>query len=116
VDTVASEDSASIKTADVLTAVKEQNNNLPTDFVLEQNFPNPFNPSTTIEYKIPKLSNVKLVIYNILGREVKTLVDAERSPGQHEVTFDGSRLPSGVYLYRMTAANFTDIKKFILEK
>jgi len=89
---------------------------LPTVFSLSQNYPNPFNPSTTISFDIPRHSHAKLVIYDVLGREVRTLVDEEKQPGRYSVTFDASNLPSGVYLYRMVAGNFSDVKKMVLVK
>jgi len=89
---------------------------LPTVFSLSQNYPNPFNPSTTISFDIPRHSHAKLVIYDVLGREVRTLVDEEKQPGRYSVTFDASNLPSGVYLYRMVAGNFSDVNKMVLVK
>jgi len=94
-------------------------------FELNQNFPNPFNPSTTIKYSIPSIvgnghahstTNVTLIIYDILGQEVATLVNKEQSPGRYEVTFDASNLSSGLYFYRISAGNFADVKKMILLK
>ncbi|MCL5029389.1 MAG: GDSL-type esterase/lipase family protein [Bacteroidetes bacterium] len=83
---------------------------------LYQNFPNPFNPSTTIEYSIPKLSHVTLKIYDTLGNEVKTLVNEEKLPGDYKITFDGSKLASGVYFSRIVANDFVKTKKIILLK
>ncbi len=92
---------------------------LPTTFALEQNYPNPFNPSTTIKYQIPDVGtqravSVSLKIYNILGQAVATLVDAEQEAGFKSVTFDASDLPSGVYIYKITAGTFTEQKKMLL--
>jgi len=89
---------------------------LPATYALDQNFPNPFNPSTTIFYQIPTNSRVTLHVYNVLGQRVTTLVDEERSAGFHEATFDASRLASGVYFYRITAGKFVSIKKMLLMK
>ncbi|GEM_PF-4824263 len=86
------------------------------DFLLEQNYPNPFNPSTNIRFQIPTDGNVTLRIYDILGREVVTLVNEKLTAGEHEVMFDASKLASGVYLYRIEAGNYTDIKKMLLIK
>jgi photosystem II stability/assembly factor-like uncharacterized protein len=72
-------------------------------YILEQNYPNPFNPSTTITFELPMASVVRLSVYDILGREVSVLVDERRDAGVHEVKFDGSRLASGVYFYRLQA-------------
>lgn len=89
---------------------------LPQNYSLSQNYPNPFNPSTTIKYDIPKESFVKLKIYDILGREVKTLVKEQKSAGTYKVTFEASNLSSGVYFYRIQAGNFVQTKKLILLK
>ncbi len=94
---------------------------IPNKTVLEQNYPNPFNPSTTISYTIPvnvkgEKSNVKLVIYDVLGREVATLVNKRQSTGSYEVVYDASELNSGVYFYQLQSGNFTESKKMILLK
>ena len=86
------------------------------DFSLFQNYPNPFNSSTIIKYKLPVESNVKLNIYNLLGQKVSTLTDENKSAGTHEIEFDCSDLPSGVYFFRIEAGNFADAKKLILIK
>ncbi len=86
------------------------------DYHLSQNYPNPFNPTTTISYQLSAFSRVKLKVYNMLGREVATLVNEEKAPGNYEVKFDGSNLSSGVYFYRMQVGNFTQTKKFVLLK
>jgi hypothetical protein len=99
-----------------LTAVKENGNNIPSDYALYQNYPEPFNPTTIIEYDIPKPSYVTLTVYDILGRKVETLVSAEKSPGHYETSFDGAGLPSGVYFYRLQAGSFTEAKKLVLLK
>jgi hypothetical protein len=89
---------------------------IPQDYRLEQNFPNPFNPSTIIQYNIPSVENVVLKIYNILGQEVKTLVNEDQFPGTYQVTFDASHLASGVYFYRLTAGDYTEVKKMMFIK
>ncbi len=86
------------------------------DFVLYQNYPNPFNPATIINYQIAKNNFVILKIYNTLGEEVATLVKEEKPAGKYEVVFDGSNLPSGVYIYTMTTENYSSAKKLILLK
>jgi hypothetical protein len=92
------------------------NNFAPVDFVLGQNYPNPFNPTTTIKYDLPNASEVSLIIYDILGRKVKTLVNEQQQPGRYEIMFDASNLASGVYLYRIRAEDFVNTKKMILLK
>jgi hypothetical protein len=89
---------------------------IPREFELLQNYPNPFNPSTTIRYGLPHKSAVQLAVYNTLGQQVATLVQGEQEAGFHEVRFDGSRLSSGVYLYRLQAGDYVAIKKLILLK
>jgi len=100
----------------VLTKVKAQSPTVPSEFVLEQNYPNPFNPSTIISYQLPTNSFVTLNVYDILGREVKTLVNQDEQAGVHSLTFDASSLPSGVYLYRIQAGRFSVTKKMLLIK
>ncbi len=89
---------------------------LPTEFALYTAHPNPFNPTTTISYELPALSYVELTVYDVSGREVAQLVDGWREVGSHEVTFDASDLSSGVYMYRMTAGEFTASGKMVLTK
>lgn len=89
---------------------------LPQVYSLDQNYPNPFNPSTVIRYSIPKQSNVKLIIYDMLGKEVKTLINEIKQAGNYEAEFDGSNLASGVYIYKLESSNFTDVKKMVLLK
>lgn len=88
----------------------------PLAFALSQNFPNPFNPSTLIQYQLPGAGPVRLTVYDILGREVATLVDGTQQPGTHEARFDGGGLSSGVYFYRLQAAGFVQQRKMILQK
>ena len=85
-------------------------------YVLESNYPNPFNPSTTISFSIPQAGHVSLVVYDALGREVATLVDAELGAGGHSVVFDGKNLSSGTYIYRIRASDFVQEKKMQLVK
>ena len=88
----------------------------PRSFKLEQNYPNPFNPSTVISYTIPNNAFVSLKIYNVLGKEVATLVNEDKSSGIYHVTFDASHLPSGMYVYSVKAGKFTQTKKMLLIK
>lgn len=89
---------------------------LPTVYQLQQNYPNPFNPTTTIKYDLPLDTEVSLRLYDVLGREVKTIVDGLIPAGFHQVTVDGSNLASGVYLYRIDAGPYTQVKKLLLIK
>jgi hypothetical protein len=97
---------------------------LPTTFALEQNYPNPFNPTTTIRYQVPINSRVRLKVYDVLGREVVTIVDEEKAAGYHEEVFDASHLASGVYFYRFVASaveppgagSFTAVRKLLVVK
>ncbi len=105
----------------VITNVGENKNDLPTVFSLEQNYPNPFNPSTVISYSIPnngksETSNVKLIIYDILGKEVATLVNTKQVAGNYEIEFNASNFSSGVYFYKLQSGNFAETKKMMLVK
>ncbi|MDD8016848.1 MAG: DUF5010 C-terminal domain-containing protein, partial [Bacteroidota bacterium] len=90
--------------------------NVPKEFTLEQNFPNPFNPSTVINYQVPKRSFVELKVFNMLGDEVASLVKKEQSAGAYSVNFNASHLSSGVYFYSMSADNFHQTKKLVFLK
>jgi hypothetical protein len=89
---------------------------LPTVYSLEQNYPNPFNPTTEIRFALPGESRVVLTVYNLVGQEVRRLVDGNLSAGAHTVSFDGRDLPSGLYYYRIEANDFTAIRKMLLLK
>jgi hypothetical protein len=89
---------------------------VPREYTLEQNYPNPFNPTTTIKYSIPKAGIVRLIVYDVLGREVKQLVSEMKAPGNYEITFQGENYASGVYFYRLEAGDFTSVKKMVLVK
>jgi hypothetical protein len=95
-----------------VTAVLE--GELPEMFTLRQNYPNPFNPSTTISYRLPMQSNVTLKVFDVLGREVATLVNSVEQPGYKSVNFYANNLVSGVYYYRLQAGNFIETKKLVL--
>ena len=88
----------------------------PSSFALEQNFPNPFNPSTTIKFSIPVEADVKLNVYNTLGQEVAEVLNARLTEGYHEAEFDAGLLTSGIYFYRLEADKFVDVKKMIIIK
>ena len=96
--------------------IQQITSQVPQKYELSQNYPNPFNPSTSIKFALPKSSLVTLKIYDIVGREVATLVNQELNAGTFEYSFDGSKLTSGVYFYRIDAGDFTEIKKMMLVK
>ncbi len=89
---------------------------LPSEYRLYANYPNPFNPSTTIAYELPRQGNVSLRVYDMMGREVALVVDEHQSAGRHQVTFHADGLPSGTYLYRIQSNSFSDRKKMVLLK
>ncbi len=89
---------------------------IPTGFTLSQNFPNPFNPSTVITYQLPISSQVTLKLYDILGREMATLVNEKQNAGSYSVTFDAGKLASGIYFYRLSAGTYVNVKKLVLVK
>ncbi|MFQ5870071.1 MAG: T9SS type A sorting domain-containing protein, partial [Candidatus Zixiibacteriota bacterium] len=89
---------------------------LPTEFSLSSNYPNPFNAKTVIEYQLPQASDVKLEVYNLLGEKVATLVDGEQNAGYRSAAWDASAASSGVYFYKLTAGDFTDTERMILVK
>jgi len=89
---------------------------LPVDFKLSQNYPNPFNPTTTIEFALPKAGKYALKIYNVIGQEVASLIDNELSAGYQKVTFNASRMASGIYIYRLSGNNVNMSKKMMLIK
>jgi hypothetical protein len=87
---------------------------LPKVTALHQNYPNPFNPTTTVKYDLAFDSRVRIVLYDLLGQEIATLVDEEQTAGFKEFIFDGNTLPSGVYFFRMTAGEFMRVRKMAL--
>jgi len=89
---------------------------IPASFSLAQNFPNPFNPTTTIQYSLPQAGNISLKIFNLLGEEVKTMADEYQEAGNHSVHFNANSLASGIYFYRLQAGSFVETKKMILLK
>lgn len=111
----ASPDSFLFRTSDGVTSVNDLRQ-LPKAFALYQNYPNPFNPSTVISYDLPVNGAVALRVYDILGREVETIVNERQVAGNHTATFNASNLPSGVYFYRLQAGSFVAIRKSILIK
>ena len=99
-----------------INAINEEHTNIPSNFELKQNYPNPFNPSTTLSFVIGHSSFVSLKVYDLLGREVATLVNETKTPGNYEVNFNAPNLPSGIYLYKLQAGSLTESKKMILLK
>ncbi len=93
-----------------------ENTNLPNKFSLKQNYPNPFNPKTKIKYAIAKNGFVSLKVFDVLGREIKTLVNESQNVGTYEIDFDANNLNSGIYFYKLTTNNFSEMKKMILVK
>jgi len=94
--------------------VKSEEMVIPNEFVMNQNYPNPFNPTTRITYQIPELSFVTLKVFDVLGNEIKTLVNEEKPVGYYEIKFDASSLASGIYIYQLHAGSFIETKKMIL--
>jgi hypothetical protein len=112
-----------LRTTNGGTTFYEEETNLtqPKSFFLSQNYPNPFNPSTKIKFQIPGQARndnnlVTLKVYDLLGREVATLVNEEKPAGEYEIEFDGTRLPSGIYFYQLKAGNYIETKKMVLLK
>jgi photosystem II stability/assembly factor-like uncharacterized protein len=92
-------------------------NQLPSQYSLRQNYPNPFNPTTTIEYSVPDNNvNVKITVFDLLGREIETLVDEVKKAGNYKAVFNGSKYASGMYFYKMQAGDFSEVRKMILTK
>lgn len=101
---------------DYLTGTPGNNSEIPTVFKLYNNYPNPFNPSTSIKYDIPRNSFVQITIYDILGKYVTSLVNQQMEPGRYEAVWDARNYASGTYLYKIETDDFTDVKKMILVK
>ena len=105
-----------LDTTNIVSVKDGSNSEIPATFKLEQNYPNPFNPATTISYSIPSTSHVSLSVFNILGQEVAVLINEVREAGFYNVEFSGADLASGLYFYRLSTENFTQIKKMLLVK
>jgi hypothetical protein len=104
-----------------VTSVGDKTGSLPLSFSLSQNFPNPFNPSTTIRFQVAAATHVTLKVYDVLGREVASLVDEEKTGGEYRVTFDAANVASGVYFYRLQAngaggSTYVETRKLVLLK
>ncbi|MBK8553877.1 MAG: T9SS type A sorting domain-containing protein [Ignavibacteria bacterium] len=100
---------------DVLTSENSNIENV-NDFILHQNYPNPFNPSTKISYELRVTNYVLLKVYDVLGNEITSLVEAKQNPGTYEVEFKGENLPSGVYFYKLESGRNSVVKKMSLIK
>ena len=103
----------------ILTGIEDDENeelNIPVEYELTQNYPNPFNPSTTINYSLKERSQVELILYDILGRQVEVLVKEEQNAGYYNINFNAGKLASGVYIYRIKAGDFVETKKMVLMK
>jgi photosystem II stability/assembly factor-like uncharacterized protein len=105
-----------LKTTNGGVSVQNISSEIPSSYSLQQNYPNPFNPTTNLKFQVKSSNVVKLVVFDILGKEVATLVNEKLAPGTYEATFDGSNLTSGVYFYRLTAGDFSETKKMIMIK
>jgi len=99
-----------------LVGIQPISNEIPNQFSLSQNYPNPFNPNTIIRFKIKDSRLTTLKVFDVLGREVETLVNEQLKPGTYEVDFDGSKFSSGVYFYKFVAGEFVETKKMMLVK
>ncbi len=104
------------KISNSITSISKNQNLVPNTYNLSQNYPNPFNPTTIIEFSIPLTKFVTLKVFDLLGRELSTLVNEEKLPGNYEIKFNGTCYPSGVYFYRLQAGSFSQTKKLILLK
>jgi hypothetical protein len=100
----------------IVVSVADKNSSLPTEYSISQNYPNPFNPSTTIQFALPQSSPVKITVFDALGREVKTVLNEQREAGFHHVSFDASRLGSGMYFYTITAGSYSQTRRMVLLK
>jgi photosystem II stability/assembly factor-like uncharacterized protein len=101
---------------ETVTGITHNENEVPSSYSLSQNYPNPFNPSTKITYQLPKSENVRVTVFDLLGREVAVLVNEFKTAGTYNIEFNASQLSSGVYLYRIDAGEFKDVKKMVLVK
>ena len=102
--------------SEMVTGVAPSKQGLPGHFALEQNYPNPFNPSTMISFSLPTKSFVTLKVFDVIGREVTTLASEEKNAGTHQLQWNASSMPSGIYFYRLQAGSFTETKRLIVLK
>ncbi|MDP2036456.1 MAG: T9SS type A sorting domain-containing protein, partial [Ignavibacteria bacterium] len=109
-------DEIKFSTVNIPVGIHNENSEVPSKFILQQNFPNPFNPSTTIKYSVTQTARISLKVFDVLGREVTTLVNAIKSPGEYSVAFNAKNLPSGVYFYKLSVGDFHQTMKMLLLK
>jgi hypothetical protein len=102
--------------AGLITSVKPSAKKIPNTIQLFRNYPNPFNPSTSINFYLPETQNVTIKIYNISGEEIETLIEGVVPGGRHELRWTARGISSGVYIYKLQAGSFTDVKKMIYQK
>jgi hypothetical protein len=107
-------DNISVK--EIVTSVSEETEFIVNNYFLNSNYPNPFNPTTSIEFRIVEFGFVSLKVYDVLGKEVATLINEEIAAGRYNVVFDASNLPSGIYFYRLSVNNFSMTRKMVLIK
>jgi hypothetical protein len=105
-----------LKTTDGGIGIQNISSEVPSSFTLHQNYPNPFNPVTNIKFDIQKSSDVKIIISDVMGREITTLVNEQLKPGTYEVDWDASNYTSGVYFYKLYTGDFAETRKMILIK
>ncbi|GAB5518540.1 MAG: hypothetical protein RhofKO_07910 [Rhodothermales bacterium] len=105
-----------LEVAETINVANESSNEAPLTFQLHGNYPNPFNPTTTLHFDLPETAHVRIQVFNVLGQVVRTVVDEQRPAGQHAVRFDATDLPSGTYLYRMDASTFSQVRQMVLLK
>jgi hypothetical protein len=101
--------------ANIITTINNTSENV-ISYKLFQNYPNPFNPTTTIKFDVVRSGDVKIIVYDVMGREIQTLVNEKLQPGTYKTSFDGSNLNSGIYFYQMVSGNFKQTRKLILLK
>jgi hypothetical protein len=99
-----------------LVGIQNNGTETPTKYSLSQNYPNPFNSTSNLKFQIVNTGDVRLIVYDIMGKEVQTLVNERLQPGTYETSFDGSALNSGVYFYKLVTGGFTETKKMLMIK
>ena len=105
-----------LKTTNGISDIKTKWDLTPAAFVLQQNYPNPFNPQTTIKFNIPRSGSVTLKVFNVLGKEIGTLINGRLEAGEHQAIFDASNLPSGIYFYSLQTGGIHQTKRMIVQK